>query len=113
VTTGAVLGSGSKKRWRGTRWSVAGHVVAAWVITLPCAALVGAGYAELARVPGGAFLIYALVAAAVAGMLVKRRLLFAGWEAQIERHEPAAAATTAVAPEPPGPKRKRRPKALA
>jgi PiT family inorganic phosphate transporter len=113
VTTGAVLGSGSKKRWRGTRWSVAGHVVAAWVITLPCAALVGAGYAELARVPGGAFVIYALVAAAVAGMLIKRRLLFAGWEAQIERHEPAAAATTAVAPEPPGPKRKRRPKALA
>ena len=69
VTTGAVLGSGSKMRWRGTRWSVAGHVVAAWVITLPCAAVVGAVYAEIAKLPGGTYIIYALVAAAVAGML--------------------------------------------
>ena len=34
VMTGAVLGSGSKMRWSGTRWSVAGQVVVAWVITL-------------------------------------------------------------------------------
>jgi inorganic phosphate transporter, PiT family len=109
VTTGAVLGSGSKVRWRGTRWSVAGHVVAAWVITLPCAAVVGAIYAEIAKLPGGTFLIYGLVAAAVAGMVIKRKLLFAGWEEQVRRHEPAAAMT----PDPPEKKRKRRPKAMA
>ncbi len=112
VTTGAVLGSGSKVRWSGTRWSVAGQVVAAWVITLPCAAVVGAGYAEIARLPGGTFVIYGLVAAAVAGMVIKRRLLFAGWEEQVQRHETAAAALVARVEEP-GKKRKRRPKALA
>ncbi len=110
VTTGAVLGSGSKRRWQGTRWSVAGHVVGAWVITLPSAALVGAAYAEVAKLPGGTFIIYALVAAAVAGMVIKRRLLFAGWEEQVQRHEPAAAGTAAA--EQPAKKRKR-PKAIA
>ncbi len=109
VTTGAVLGSGSKMRWRGTRWSVAGHVVGAWVITLPCAALVGALYAEIAKLPGGRYAIYALVAAAIAGMLMKRKLLFAGWEEQVQRHEPAAAL---AAVDPPSKKRKRRPKAM-
>jgi PiT family inorganic phosphate transporter len=112
VTTGAVLGSGSKTRWSGTRWSVAGHVVAAWVITLPCAAVVGAGFAEIARLPGGTFVIYAVVAAAVAGLLIKRRLLFAGWEEQVQRHETAEAEVVALIEEP-GKKRKRRSKALA
>jgi inorganic phosphate transporter, PiT family len=111
VTTGAVLGSGSKVRWRGTRWSVAGQVVAAWVITLPCAAVVGAVYAEIAKLPGGTFIIYAFVAAAVAGMFIKRRLLFAGWEEQVLRHE-TVEADAATPTDEPGKKRKRK-KALA
>ena len=66
MITGSVLGSGSKRRWRGTRWAVAGNVAAAWVITLPCAGVVGALYAEIGRLPGGTEIIYALVVAAVA-----------------------------------------------
>ena len=46
VITGGVLGSGSKRRWSGTRWSVAGNVAIAWVITLPCA---GAGRRRVRR----------------------------------------------------------------
>ena len=111
VMTGAVLGSGSKMRWSGTRWSVAGQVVMAWVITLPCAAAVGAVYAEIAKLPWGTFLIYAFVAAAVAGLIVKRRVLFTGWEEEVLRHEAADAA--AVSADAPGKKRKPRPKALA
>ena len=111
VMTGAVLGSGSKMRWSGTRWSVAGQVVMAWVITLPCAAAVGAVYAEIAKLPWGTFIIYAFVAAAVAGLIVKRRVLFTGWEEEVLRHEAADAA--AVSADAPGKKRKPRPKALA
>ena len=48
---------------------MAGNVAIAWVITLPCAGLVGAVYAEIAKLPGGTLIIYALVAAAVAGMI--------------------------------------------
>src|SRR4051794_24974562 len=107
VITGSVLGSGSKRRWSGTRWSVAGNVAAAWVITLPCAGAVGALYAEIGRLPGGTEIIYALVAAAVSVMIVRRRMLFGSWEEELAR-------TTTPPPVPTEqqPKRKRRPKAV-
>jgi hypothetical protein len=46
---------------------VAGNIVIAWLITLPCAALVGAGVELLTRLPGGVF--FALAVAAVAAAL--------------------------------------------
>jgi PiT family inorganic phosphate transporter len=98
VITGSVLGSGSKRRWSGTRWSVAGNVAVAWVITLPCAGAVGAMYAEIGQVPGGTEIIYALVAAAVAVMIVRRRTLFTGWEEEVARSDAAAAAAQVAAP---------------
>jgi PiT family inorganic phosphate transporter len=111
VITGSVLGSGSKRRWSGTRWSVAGNVAVAWVITLPCAGAVGAMYAEIGRLPGGTELIYAIVAATVAVMIVKRRILFTGWEEEVARSDAAVAAAQSAAPAD-GTKRKRRPKAI-
>lgn len=35
----AVLGVGSSKRLSAVRWGIAGHMVVAWVLTLPCSAL--------------------------------------------------------------------------
>lgn len=42
VTTSSLLGVGSSKRFSEVRWSVAGSVVAAWFITIPASAMVGA-----------------------------------------------------------------------
>jgi PiT family inorganic phosphate transporter len=42
VISGAVLGSGSTSRLSAVRWGIAGNIVVAWVLTLPCAALVAA-----------------------------------------------------------------------
>ena len=110
MITGSVLGSGSKRRWSGTRWSVAGNVAIAWVITLPCAGLVGAGYAEVGTLPGGTEIIYALVAATVVVMITRRRTLFGTWEEEVARSD---AAVAAAVPADDPPKRKRRSKALA
>jgi PiT family inorganic phosphate transporter len=40
--SGAIMGAGAAKRVSAVRWGVAGNIVAAWVLTLPAAALVGA-----------------------------------------------------------------------
>ncbi len=42
VATGSVVGTGVATRGRKVHWNVAGRVVAAWLITLPAAGLVGA-----------------------------------------------------------------------
>jgi PiT family inorganic phosphate transporter len=42
VATGSILGSGIGTKKRSVRWSVAGRVALAWLITLPSAALCGA-----------------------------------------------------------------------
>ena len=41
VATGSILGSGVGKPGAKVRWGVAGRMLAAWVITLPLAGLVG------------------------------------------------------------------------
>lgn len=43
VATGSILGSGVGKKGASVRWSVAGRMVVGWAVTLPVAALVGAG----------------------------------------------------------------------
>ncbi|HEU5472617.1 MAG TPA: anion permease [Actinophytocola sp.] len=42
VITSAVMGVGATRRYRAVRWSVAGNIVTAWVLTLPAAATVAA-----------------------------------------------------------------------
>ncbi len=53
VATGSILGSGVGRRAQ-VRWNVAGRMVAAWVITLPSAGLVGAATWFVAHALGGA-----------------------------------------------------------
>lgn len=40
--TGAIMGVGSLKRMSAVRWGVAGRIVWAWLITIPCAAFISA-----------------------------------------------------------------------
>ncbi|MEV6862700.1 inorganic phosphate transporter [Streptosporangium subroseum] len=54
VCTGSVIGSGLGKRLAHVRWNVAGRMAAAWLITLPAAAAVGALAYAGANVIGGA-----------------------------------------------------------
>ncbi len=49
---GSIFGVGSSKRLSAVRWQVAGHMVVAWVLTIPAAAMVsGICYAALQLLP--------------------------------------------------------------
>ncbi len=37
----SIMGVGATKRLSAVRWGVAGHIVVAWILTLPCSALLG------------------------------------------------------------------------
>jgi inorganic phosphate transporter, PiT family len=42
TVSGAVMGAGATRRLSAVRWGVAGNIVAAWLLTIPCAAAVSA-----------------------------------------------------------------------
>jgi PiT family inorganic phosphate transporter len=46
--TGAIVGVGASRRLSAVRWNVASNIVVAWIVTLPAAGLIGAGFYELA-----------------------------------------------------------------
>ena len=52
VATGGIMGAGAAKRVSAVRWGVAGNIVAAWVLTLPAAAAVGAVTYGITRIFG-------------------------------------------------------------
>jgi inorganic phosphate transporter, PiT family len=62
TVSGSVLGAAASRRLSAVRWGVAGNILAAWVMTIPCAALVGASMELFTRLPGGAGLVFALTA---------------------------------------------------
>jgi inorganic phosphate transporter, PiT family len=67
VISGAVMGAGAGKRFSAVRWGVAGNIVAAWLLTLPAAATLGALTYGVTRIFGdGAVGPVLVVAAAVA-----------------------------------------------
>ena len=75
VISGGIMGAGAAKRFSAVRWGVAGNIVAAWVMTLPAAALLGA-------------LVYGvttLFGNGVAGPIVVTIVLLAGLAAMFAR----------------------------
>ena len=74
--SGAVIGSGAAKRLSAVRWGVAGNIVAAWIVTLPAAAAIGALTYGITRPFGtgaaGPIVVSALILGA-AGLLLIRR----------------------------------------
>ncbi|MDR2451273.1 MAG: inorganic phosphate transporter [Candidatus Accumulibacter sp.] len=47
--TGAIVGVGSTRRMSAVRWGVAGSIVWAWVLTIPCSAAIGALFWGMGR----------------------------------------------------------------
>jgi inorganic phosphate transporter, PiT family len=84
VISGSVLGAGATTRLSAVRWGVAGNILVAWILTIPCAAVVGALMESLTRLPGGAVLVAALAAAIAT-------LAFVGRNIQSRRFRPAEA----------------------
>ena len=52
--TGAIMGVGATTRVSAVRWGVAGRIVMAWILTIPCAAVVAAVAFEIVQVLQGA-----------------------------------------------------------
>jgi inorganic phosphate transporter, PiT family len=74
TVSSAVLGAGATSRFSAVRWGIAGNILVAWLVTLPAAAVVGAGMEVATRLPGGVVwaLLLALVIAAVAVLAGRR-----------------------------------------
>jgi inorganic phosphate transporter, PiT family len=84
--SGAVIGAGAAKRLSAVRWGVAGNIVAAWVLTLPAAASVGALTYGVTRIFGtgaaGPVIVSALILIASAVLVVRRAQLGAASAAE-------------------------------
>ncbi|MFJ9820518.1 anion permease [Streptomyces sp. NPDC101151] len=71
VASGSILGAGLGRRLAEVRWGVAGRMVAAWLITLPAAALAGGLAASVVKHGGNVgTAVIALVALALAAVIV-------------------------------------------
>ena len=76
VASGSILGSGVGRPGAHVRWSVAGRMVLAWLLTLPAAGLVGALMWFLADGIGGlggALVVLALLIAGAVAMYIRSR----------------------------------------
>jgi PiT family inorganic phosphate transporter len=52
VISAAILGAGASRRLRAVRWSIAGNIVTAWIVTLPTCALLAWVFFSLTRLLG-------------------------------------------------------------
>jgi PiT family inorganic phosphate transporter len=88
VISGGVMGAGAAKRLSAVRWGVAGNIALAWVLTLPCSAVIGGAAYGATLILGDnalgvivvALLVSGLVAAAF-GTRVRRGPAITGAEA--------------------------------
>jgi PiT family inorganic phosphate transporter len=74
VATGSILGTGLGKKGAEVRWSVAGRMATAWLLTLPAAAIVGAAAYAIAHGIGGTggVIVVLAILIGVAGMIYLR-----------------------------------------
>ena len=74
--SGAVMGAGAAKRVSAVRWGVAGNILVAWILTLPCAAAIGAGTYGFTRIfgsgPVGPVVVSVLILAAITAVTIRR-----------------------------------------
>jgi inorganic phosphate transporter, PiT family len=74
--SGAVIGAGAAKRLSAVRWGVAGNIVAAWIVTLPASALIGALTYAVTRLFGtgaaGPVIVSVLIAIGAAVLFSRR-----------------------------------------
>ena len=102
VATGSIIGTGLGKRGAEVRWGVAGRMGSAWLLTLPCSAIVGAGAYALAHAVGGSvgvIIILIILAVLVAFIYYRSRKtkidhnnVNAEWNGTVSPAEPDPAA---------------------
>ncbi|MFJ9906452.1 anion permease [Streptomyces sp. NPDC101152] len=104
VVSGSVMGAGLGRKGGLVRWSTATRMLVAWVLTLPAAALVGAGAESVTDLGdwGTAVVAVFLVAASAAIWKVSRREVVDASNVN-ETEEPAGVVTTAIAAVTPPP----------
>ncbi|HEU5416059.1 MAG TPA: anion permease [Streptosporangiaceae bacterium] len=105
VATGSILGTGVGKKGATVRWSVAGRMASAWLLTLPAAAVAGAAAYGLASLIGGSagVLVDLVLLIAVAGAIywksrqtpVGHHNVNAEWTGSVEPARVAAAPAAA------------------
>ncbi|MGV4985189.1 anion permease [Streptomyces sp. NPDC001709] len=105
VVSGSVMGAGLGRKGGVVRWSTATRMVVAWVLTLPAAALVGAGAESVTDLGdwGTAVVAVFLVAASAAIWKISRREVVDHTNVVTESEEPAGVVTTAIAAVTPPP----------
>lgn len=69
VISGGVMGAGAAKRLSAVRWGVAGNIALAWILTLPCAAVIGGAAYGLSSIFGNDALGVIVVLLLVIGLL--------------------------------------------
>ena len=99
VATGSIIGTGVGKKGADVRWGVAGRMASAWLLTLPCSALVGAGAYALANAIGGSagVIVDLLLLVALSGIIywrsrsskVDHSNVNAEWEGTVVPAEPS------------------------
>ncbi|HWI72521.1 MAG TPA: inorganic phosphate transporter [Baekduia sp.] len=69
VISGGVMGAGAAKRLSAVRWGVAGNIALAWLLTLPCSAVIGGLAYAMTSIFGDDALGVVLVALLVIGLI--------------------------------------------
>ncbi|HEV7752087.1 MAG TPA: inorganic phosphate transporter [Baekduia sp.] len=69
VISGGIMGAGAAKRLSAVRWGVAGNIVIAWVLTLPCSAVIGGAAYGLSSLFGNDALGVVIVLLMVIGLI--------------------------------------------
>jgi PiT family inorganic phosphate transporter len=72
--SGSIMGAGATRGLHAVRWGIAGNILVAWVMTIPCAALVGGSMEVITRLPAGDAVVFALVSAIAATAFLARRV---------------------------------------
>lgn len=83
--SGSIMGAGAAGGLSRIRWKIVRHILTAWVITIPCAAGIGAIMTALILLPGGTFMVCTLAILLAVAILVTRHWT---WEstAQLRAH---------------------------
>ena len=106
VVSGAVMGSGLGRKGGVVRWSTATRMTVAWVLTLPAAALVGAGaeaVTELGDWGTAAVAVFLIAASAWIYKLSRREVIDHTTVVADPAAEPSGVVTTAIAAVSPPP----------
>jgi PiT family inorganic phosphate transporter len=74
TVSGSVAGAGASRRLSAVRWGVAGNILVAWLLTLPCAGAVGALMEGVTRVPAGDAIVFVLATLIAAVAFLARRV---------------------------------------